>query len=333
MDVRLANFESLRMRFYEPKHVQRAVGFLERRVGRGSDRRLRSLLRDHVSSGITVDDDTWIRDSFDFLLAYYAILEIASIAGYIGQPDANTVASARAHLEQPDVVRYYEEHYPLLLPALFRERLEGRNQLRETVRAEADQLRAQSLVMRFTQLIGARNADWDIDRFLFLMDDGEVGGVDWRSLLRPLADLDQYLSITGKSGDDDDPGAQALRGFTKFIEFCENLERLLQSAADFTLLQAAMWHYNAYWFVRIADKLGPRLEEILSMLEKWREKAGAPAVFDAELAEVQKRVHRTLGALMDRRRGQPLLEASGYVASLSRHPDDDEVTVWRFRKA
>lgn len=330
MDVRRANFESLRMRFYENDHVQRAVGYLARRPAQQSERRLKSLLRDHIVSPIMVDDETWIRDSFDFLLAYYGILEIASIAGSIDQLDVENRTVARAHLEQPDVVRYYEEHYPLLLPILFRERLEGNHALRETISGDASQVRAQSLVMRFTQLIGVRNADKDIDRFLWLMDDGRVGNVGWQGLLQPLSNLETFLELTGRPGDD--PRAEALRGFTKYIAFCESLAHLLTAAADFPLLQSAMWHYNAYWFVRIGDKLGPRLDLALTTLENWRQHAEEKAVFDRKLAKTSNRVRNTMQSLMSPELGRPLLDAGGYTLIETRHPNDVEVVVWRFAR-
>ena len=335
MDVRTANYQSLRMRFYDNDHVRRAVDELKKRSVRKSDPALKRLLRDHITSPIEQTEETWLRDSFDFLIAHYSMLEIAAIGGSIGDLEEEDRRAAREQLEQPDVERYYTETYPQLLPILFRERLAGRIALREASSSGEERRKARTLVMRFTQFIGARNADRDIDRFLWLMDDGIVNDVGWTDLLGPLADLDAFVRVTGKELREEEEGdvqAQALRGFMKFIAFCEQLQRLLEAADPLPLLQSAMWHYNAYWFVRIADKLGPRLETALDTVSTWRERCENPAAFDRRWRESRDHVGQTMSSVMSRKYAHALLEAGGFDLIEARHPRDGRVLLWSYRQ-
>src|SRR6185295_3749547 len=89
------------------------------------------LLRHHAEEAVS-DGETYQRDSFDFILANYSRLETAALIGYV--PDTFPEAFRREslwNLSHAAVRRYYETHYPVLLPRLFRWRLEGKLALRE----------------------------------------------------------------------------------------------------------------------------------------------------------------------------------------------------------
>src|SRR5213594_2451024 len=79
--------------------INRNLGYLEREYFRRtsasiafanfakwSDDRLRCVLRHHdeTEEGIS-DSETWWRDEFDYLLAFYGIVEIAVMIGFVAE--------------------------------------------------------------------------------------------------------------------------------------------------------------------------------------------------------------------------------------------------------
>lgn len=118
MKLKERNFEDLKREFY----VNRTAPKASKLARELDEEELSWLLRHHREGGLT-NKEIWRRDYFDYLLAYYAILEIALLIGFVDVipiPDRNR---ALMELRQTGIRKYYEENYPVELPARLRKRL------------------------------------------------------------------------------------------------------------------------------------------------------------------------------------------------------------------
>src|SRR6185369_241790 len=82
---------------------------------------LEYLLRYHGDEDVDDEDEIWLRDAFDDLLAFYGCVEIAALVGFVPNPlPARFRTSVVSTLGNAYVRRYFRRHYPLILPdALF----------------------------------------------------------------------------------------------------------------------------------------------------------------------------------------------------------------------
>lgn len=323
MDIKQINFESLLAQQFETEKVRHAVNFLGSfGAWEESDRRLAWVLRDHADAPIKTREEVEVRDAVDFLLGFYGLAEVASIAEFIPpELPAEFRETAARHLSQPDLVRYYREHYPLLLPHLFRLRLDGEWGGRATdqggfsfverdkidgwiVERDMDDDPANSaplLFSRFLDLTTERQNDRDVDTFLWFLDDGISGGYAWVDMLPYLSKPDEFAERVTRTGEERTPLDRALAGLSKFIVFCSDLEGLLEECDGFPLLQSAMWHHHSYWFDHMREKVWSELNRTLEAIYGWGEYADDPAQFRAGLEESFAETRRRLQRLMDGR--------------------------------
>jgi hypothetical protein len=219
------------------------------------------LLRHHRMKAIELPWELDVREGVDRLLAFYSRVELAVMCGVVTELDSEPLISAREFLGNWHVRRFYESHYPLLLPEAFRLRLVG-NQRPDTV-ATTNGWRT------FSQLLDINSTiedDVDTSIFLKLLDDfwwGSFGFEEFADSLAEPARVGRAFMDEGTTLCD-----RAIRGARIFMMFCTRLDRLLARTED-EVLRSAMWHYHSYWFLLAAEKVGKRLDLMLRRFRDW----------------------------------------------------------------
>jgi hypothetical protein len=305
MEIKQINFECLVQQYYESDKVQYAVEYLDRFDPFGYSEELKDMLRHHRERPIESEEEIEIRDAMDYLLGFYGLVEIASLANYIPEELPETFrAKAFRHLNQPDVARYYEEHYVLLLPQLLRRRLsnDGWN-MREAEPDEdesTDQPERDPRVqfMRFLDLTTQRQHDPHIDMFLWFLDDGIAGGYAWPDLLPILPDAKRFAERVTRRPEKQTALDHALIGLSKYLVFCSELDFLLERNEHFPLLRSAMWHYHSYWFDHMQEKVWRELNRAMDNMHKWREYADNPELFDVQLTQSLRTIRKSISRLV-----------------------------------
>jgi chaperonin GroES len=292
------------------------------------------LLRDHKIEAIA-DAETHQRNAFDFLLAYYDILEIACLTGYVSVPLPREIAStALKNLAEPALVRYYEEYYPILLPTLFRMRLQGKWTIREDV---ADGSTSGHLLFNeFLGLVNVQRNDDAMETFLWFLDDGWIDGYCLNDTLLQLRNPSQLVDRFLKPPPDRNALDLSLRGVQSFLTFCIDLDDLLQRSAGHPLLQSAQWYYYAYWFKCIQEQVGSTIDKVITQISQWstkRKQADQPQVAKHAIRDYVSKVRDVLKRLCSGEYGESLgnraQEQTAAVQVLSIRPLNDRVVVRR----
>jgi hypothetical protein len=326
MVIELANLQVLEKKY--GRATRDARDFLRKAYRKVDGPDLPYLLRHHPDDedfseeAIITDDETWLRDSFDSLLTYYGVLEIGCLIGFVPFPLPRPLKEeALLHLSDPAVRRYYEEYYPTLLPELFRLRLVGRQDLRETEGSAAA-----ALFMDFLDISALIEDDEDVDCFLWLLDSGvfyeneedDETAIDLEDLLSVLEDYDSFVAAVACKPSDQGYLEQAVQGLGKFLTFCPALEQVLDRARRYPYLQSAMWHYHGYWFGYLSTEIGGDLRNAVQHFARWQSKDTKPRERRESRASIRQ-MARTLKRLTGRGFDRPL-RAAVRAALKSRKP-------------
>jgi hypothetical protein len=268
------NLEDLTMCYRDRGRAAEAARIMGQVRSGASRINLAQLLRHHGERPIDSEREIRQRDSFDFLVAFYGILEIASIIRYV--PVLLPSARKREFLEDlsnSSVKKYYERNYPLLLPGLYRLRLEGKLSISE---ASSDN-RVHSLFQSFLSLESRQRNDDDVDMFLWFLDDGLSDGYSLQDVVGCLQNRSAFLKRILKSPKRQDDCDSAVCGFGKLLSFCNDFDIFLQRCSGWPMFQSALWHYYAYWFDLVGESIGPRLREIIDNFYSWKSEQSRPA--------------------------------------------------------
>lgn len=253
---------------------------------------LASVLRHHKEAAIS-DEETWRRDEFDYLLTFYSIVEIAIMIGFVQELPESFREKHLAVLGDEAVRRYYEKHYRLLLPDRLRRRLEV-----GIVEPPPTNASSNATFYDFLELTKMIERDAEIESFLWALDGGwrkDMGGecdiARVREGLANPARLEQAVQRVGPKQTELDA---ALTGFGKFIQFCEDMDVLLNRLkSEDAGLADALWYAHAYWFMKLNSKLGKNLESAFQSLASWKlknEDAHALEQRIEELKDLMKRL-------------------------------------------
>jgi hypothetical protein len=206
------------------------------------------ILRNHLKTGVSDGREQELRDGADFLLGYYAMLEIASLIGYVEEPlPAAVAAEALAILSDPAMTDYYSIFYPVELPKLFRQRLEGTWRQRVEPKAEL------SLVFWRFQGFVSRNREnqalLTLMRFLdgFISKDEKGNVISIESIAETFGNPEQVLMIFLRERNQMTVADQVVDGIREFFEFAKEFDALLSKATD-SYLRAELWLYYNYYF-------------------------------------------------------------------------------------
>jgi len=258
-------------------------------------RKLDVLLRHHTEPPPIRSHETYERDSFDFLIGAYSLVEVASIACFVPDPlPRDFREEAFADLRHPAVRTYYEEKYPLRLPTLLCERLDGKGQ-----DCVGDAQEASMIFGEFMELSRTRQIDPDVEEFLWFLDNGETAGVGLRDVLAVIESRARFEVEITKRPVEQRALQRALHGFRKFMTFCLDLDGLLARSAAVPLLRSSMWHYHSYWFRVLDRQVGETMRLAIKLLESWLSEDGRPTGSQQVLGAIERLTAGSYGAEVD----------------------------------
>jgi len=263
---------------------------------------LRHLLRYHEPEGVDDQKEIDARDSFDFLLAYFSLLEIATLAGFLptALPEEEK-QFALAVLDQPNVRKYYTTNYPLLLPKLYRLRLQY------GIAPEATDGGAIPRYQQFLTIVEWQRSDEDMETFLWFLDSGYFGDDSVGDLVAILSKAGAYTRslLRERSRTPLDKG---VAGYGKFLALCLMLDSLLEDTAQWPLVQSGMFHFYDYWLSSLRRNAGNVLKPTLQAMQEWNLKQN-PEMAEAARQELQS-AHEKIGRLLRANYAKPLRQAS-----------------------
>jgi hypothetical protein len=263
------NLDDLTTVFFSRTGAHKADKLLERVRAGKSKIDLAWLLRHHDEEQIT-DDETWQRDEFDDLLAYYGILEIASLVGYIDESLPQHLRKRiELNLSDASVRKYYTKHYPLRLPKLLYQRITADD---GEVLANGDG-EPQRLFARFLSLVNYFETDDDMDAFLWFLEAGSYDDYGLEDTLKILAKPQKTIEVLEMKPKERNWGERSVIGARKFLDCCEQLDELLKMAKPYRPLKQYFYDYFAYWFVLVADEVGNAVDRIMRSFATWASKS------------------------------------------------------------
>lgn len=256
---------------------ERNLNYLEKQwlTGQAAERALRHfrklppgkrrwMLRHHDEKVIAANE-TWIRDDFDYLLGFHAIVEIALTIGFV---DGLPAAFRKQHLPvlmDAAVRRFYEWNYPLDLPRRLRERMQTGFGYRLKASAQLT-----AWFYEFLELSKFFERDKEMESFLWALDDGWRPGCDFDDVRKALGRGQPLLEALQKPIGKKSELEQALSGFCKFITFSEGFSDLLSRMESAPVAAEAMWLAHGYWFRELDHKVGGQLKKALAALANWK---------------------------------------------------------------
>lgn len=293
MNRKSDNLADLRQRFYAGTAAAEALAVVRADISGDGEWDLEELLRDHHTDAVEDEDEVAMRDAFDDLLAFYGCIEIASLIGFIpARLPTNIRSEVIAVLGHPDVRRYYRKFYPLLLPDLLLARVAGITA--HKINRDAETI---PLFFEFLQINGVLEDDPAVDMFLWFLDDGYHDGYDWITTIGIMKKPAKLVRAFLRSRPKKNPSELAIDGFQKFLVFCIALEDLLKRAQKVEPLQAAMWHYHAYWFKTMRGHVRNELERALIQFKSWLQSPAAKSLSKEEALSLRKEAEASLHQL------------------------------------
>jgi hypothetical protein len=258
--------------YYFTEREQRAILFLEKATDKERARTLESHLLRPPSP-----EAQQHRENLDYLLRYYSVLELASQTHAIPDIPGETRETAKKYLNDTYVARYFEWYYPLLVPRLFRARVNGKLQ----VRLDTDETK---VFLRFLELDMLRDDD-DTGQFLDFLDDYTVWTDDephnLSTVLQVMVKPGRFLKSMSTAEDEQTPTDQGVRGLLNYLGFSRALHDVLEST-EHRLLRSVFWHYHGYWYQRLGGQvLGALLTGIQALQEHVPANGGTAEEEDA----------------------------------------------------
>jgi hypothetical protein len=261
-DTQAANWVDLERLYYTETDAAKGLAVFRQLQDR--PRKLDHLLRDHEVMPVIDPGEQLARDAFDDLLSFCGVLEVALELRYVDRLAAATVADLSQVLWHNSVRRYYERHYPLLLPQLLRVRLAG-GRYYQAHQGPLQLAAFQRAVELDTRLM--RHPE--VLTFLALADGFWIEGYNRRKLValakRP-GPLFESLTRSKKQRSVLDQAAQGLRGF---LFLTDGLYRVLGSLEGDPVFQSALWHLFGYWFAERRETVVASLKEMLASIAAW----------------------------------------------------------------
>jgi len=210
---------------------------------------LKWLLRHH-NEGTVYEKELYQRFDIDSLIQYYALLEVAIIAGYVDpQLSESLRQEAILVLNDPWVRKYYGKNYPYVLPSLLR------YSLKQNIHYKPENPDLSKRI--FNDFLLANRTiedDEDVSCFLKMLDYVSFGDDDLDTLMELLNDPEQLNKVLMKKASS--AGKEmALWGFIKYSDFLVRLKTVIQAAEGVPMLQSAIWEYHSYWFRIMAKEM------------------------------------------------------------------------------
>lgn len=283
-DIRLENFEILRFRYLQNASYARRGR--ERILELHGSQSLAKLLRSHLVEEVE-EPDTTKRAEIDELLAFYAMLEVATISGYVPATlPADFVEETLHILSESSVERFYARFYPLLLVQLFDARLRGRFSVPISLTSDAS--RAFIRLLDISELLKIE----EVETFLTLLDDGVIDDENFEDVVEKVQTPAALAKALTTLPDERTPSEMAVQGFRSFTAFCRQLDALLHDLRPTPFLQSAFWHYHGYWLHELSGTVLGALSMAIEQQRNWVTLDPIPAT-DEEMAQV-RRTHASM---------------------------------------
>src|SRR5467141_807008 len=240
MDIAEVNLHDLVSRFFETAPARKASDLLEQ-------------MRDQNFAVVDKPTLDRLQTASEQLSRFYGLVELGFIARFIStkQLPSNLRDKWLTDLSDPIFVRYCDE-VGHMLPILLRYRLKGTRSL-EDARSEA----LIPLYLQFLEVSSLLN-DEGISDFLTLIK-ASKGHFDVDTCTRMLASPAKTTLSLLKPELLRTRNDQFILGIGKFLDFCRELDRLLEESTNFPLLQSGMWHYHlpvlSDWNVNLLEML------------------------------------------------------------------------------
>jgi len=284
--TRRADLEVIHTAFYT-KAARKGKATLLNLKTRNQDDEASWLLRHHDEEEIS-DEETRVRDDVDYVLSYYAMLQVGITAGVVDfQPNDALFESASELLNYPPLVRYFTKSYPLELPDRMRARFEapsGREDLSSEIHENSTSIQRRSLFSAFLPLTALLEQDNDMEAFLWLLDGGWRGQWHYERLEKVLRHPKEAATLLMDKRPDP-LGYRVMQGTMKFIEFAVALDILLEQASEFRDLQEEMYLFHSYWFSASEDLT----EKIVGLLDSLASEGGEVGVVRVHFANLAYR--------------------------------------------
>lgn len=204
------------------------------------------------------------------LLKFYSLLEIALIIKFVPEPQYTDPfwKEAAANLSSPLIKIFEESEYPVLLPQFLMGRLEGRLHLEEEG-ADVRSAELCGIFMSFTSLI-SRWRDHDADKFLRYVMSPDSNRDQLDAFRRLVGSSDDFISRILRTHSSEYGVSESLvRGFSDVLRICDDLNRLLDEAQPFPLLQSAISNYHADLFEGAEMKFPSYLLQLVESFSEW----------------------------------------------------------------
>ncbi len=267
MSIRSANFEDLLRVHYTGTGAAETADLLKKMLsGHGPKLELGLL-----------NTATHIRQSSALLftpivglLRFYALLEIAYIAKFIPEPDymdgfwKDTAANLAFLLSTANAA---DDNYPMVLPRFLLGRLEGRIHLEEEGIYERHGTLAGILLIFYRMISPWRHPE--VAAFVEIALSEQIPHTlrdDFRSFV---GDKDRFMAAIGSTTPGISRPDPLLWGFSETLSLCEGLDRLLEEAKPFPLLQSAMWTYYAELFPSPDSPLPSFVMQAVGSFAQW----------------------------------------------------------------
>ena len=268
--IQRANFEDLRERYFQASPADVAVEVLLEAIREKKHLYLSTLLRDYRERAVRDPKEIELRAAVDALLIGYSVMEMAVLSGFILPPEASPFwKEAESILSNNQMRRYYVEFYPIRLPQLLLLRLQGRH-----TATEAQSPTLIGTLLQFLELDYRFMRELNDSELLRMLDSFWYGGVGFPHIVDLIASKDEFVRSMLRPPEERDLRDKVLHQFSLFMQFCFDLQALLDRVDKHPLLQSELWHHYSYWFGIIGQQMQRQLGEAVDQFLAW-EAAGA----------------------------------------------------------
>jgi hypothetical protein len=231
------------------------------------------LLRHH-SEELVEEDEIEIRDKLDEVLGLASVLEILSICiGETPPLDRDFCAALLKILENPEVITFYEDHYPVPLPCLFRQRLRGdlsANFLTQAKGEAAGKVPTRLTLFRsFTDIDLRWQTNDDLHLYLALLDDYIIDDVYIDDVISAITNVKRLAHVMNCKTERNELLRSAVLGFDEFVSICTEIDSLLKRTKGAPLLAAAIWAHFSYWFWEGRDAIRGTTGRVEKRVRAW----------------------------------------------------------------
>jgi hypothetical protein len=262
MNLKKVNFATLQDRYFSNGSAQEGAKLIDMLLSSKKSHGLSYLLRSHLIKGVG-GRETEKRDRIDDLIAFYSILELASLLKVIpSKLPKNLTKRAIKHLSNFSVRRYYERFYPLVLPQLFLRRLTGQPLITD---CPSNSFSYFDHFMILSDIL----KDDGVDLFLWFLDEGETDSYGIDDFFEVISNSSRFARRLTRTPNKQTALDKSLHGFLKFLYFCREMDAFLVGLSDYPVIQSAFWHYHGYWFQQLSGQVLGVLSVAIEQYREW----------------------------------------------------------------